>query len=59
MPYEESKFLVDENGEAAGADFKMSDKQAMKKVVKMILPKANRKQRRAKAVELMGVLHGR
>lgn len=55
----ESKFYNDDNGEAAGADFKMSDKQAMKKVVKMILPKANRKQRRAKAVELMGVLHAR
>ena len=47
----------DENGEVKGFDFKMSDRQALKKVVKSMFPGLNHQQRRAKVSEFNKILH--
>ena len=47
----------DENGEVAGFDFKMSDRKALKKVVKSMFPGLNHQQRRAKVSEFHKILH--
>lgn len=48
---------VDLDGEPAGFDFKMSDRKALKKVVKSMFPGLNHQQRRAKVSEFHRILH--
>lgn len=50
---------VDLDGNPAGFDFKMSDEMALKKIVKAMLPQANRAQRRSKVRQFRKILRGK
>lgn len=49
----------DLDGDPAGFDFKMSDRKALKKVVKAMFPTLNHQQRRAKVADFNKILHGK
>ena len=48
---------LDLDGNVAGFDFKMSDRRALKKVVKSMFPGLNHQQRRAKVADFHKILH--
>lgn len=56
-PYSSLTTHQDLDGEVKGFDFKMSDRQALKKVVKTMFPGLNHQQRRAKVSEFHKILH--